>query len=381
MAKYNFDCFHFRGYKPCIEKLTCESCAKYAPWSKKVVIVKLGALGDVARTTPLLHSLKKRDPQTHITWVTKRNAKELLETSKNIDRLVFVDQPDSGGVLRLMAEEFDELFCFDKEDAAIGLASVIKAKKKLGFHMNHFGQMAPLNVGAEYSFDLGLSDELKFHKNSFTYQEMLYDTAEMPRPSPMDNYDFSITDRDRSVVPSVLAQFSDLSRPLIGLNTGSGAVFKTKQWPEEYFKNLASLLISQMGANVLFLGGQDENERNQRLGAAFQKNAVFPGGSFSIRQFSGFLEACDLVVTGDTLAMHLALALGTPIVVLFGSTCDQEIELYGKGEKLVSRPPCAPCYKNDCDQPDYMKCMKETTPEQVFSAVGRVLASSKKSVV
>src|SRR5436305_219001 len=84
--------------------------------------------------------------------------------SARINRLVYVDDPDNGGILRLMAEEFDELHNYDKEDPAIGLATVIKAKKKYGFHMNAQGHMAPINKASEYCFDLGLSDDLKFNE-------------------------------------------------------------------------------------------------------------------------------------------------------------------------------------------------------------------------
>jgi heptosyltransferase-2 len=60
-------------------------------------------------------------------------------------------------------------------------------------------------------------------------------------------------------------------------------------------------------------------------------------------------------------------------VTLFGSTCEQEVDLYGLGQKLVGKPQCAPCYKNECDQPDWMKCMKDITPVRVFRAVSEVL--------
>jgi ADP-heptose:LPS heptosyltransferase len=382
LSKYKYDCLKFRGYKPCAPKKLCATCDEYEPWEQRVVIVKLGALGDVLRTTPILHAFRRKYPRAHITWVTKSNAKDMLETCPRINRLVYVDQSDQGGIMRLLAEEFDELHNYDKEDAAIGLASLIKAKQKFGFHMNSYGQMAPMNQGSEYSFDLGLSDELKFKHNTKTYQEATYECSELSAPKPMDPYDLTLTATDRATAGNVLSQAVGISEPkqnrkeiVIGLNTGSGRVFRTKQWLEEYFAELAVRLHKEMKAKVLLLGGADEDDRNKRLAAKLGNIATYPGCKFSIRQFAGILEQCDLVVTGDTLAMHLSLAVGTKTVTLFGSTCDQEVDMYAMGEKLVARPVCAPCYKNECDLPadEAMKCMKSILPQDVFGSVTRLL--------
>jgi ADP-heptose:LPS heptosyltransferase len=161
------------------------------------------------------------------------------------------------------------------------------------------------------------------------------------------------------------------------LNTGSGHVFKTKQWLEEYFLDLAKILRDKFKAKILLLGGEDEDARNSRLAEKLNGIAVYPGCGFSVREFAGLLETCDAIVTGDTLAMHLALAVGTPPVVLFGSTCDQEVDLYGIGAKIVSRPECSPCYKNECDQSEWMKCMKRIPPQKVLTEINRVLSEGR----
>lgn len=383
MAKYKFDCLKFRGYKPCVAKKVCETCDEYEPWERKIVIVKLGALGDVLRTTPILYAFRRKYPRAHITWVTKKNAKDMLEQTPRINRLVYVDDSDNGGIMRIMAEEFDEMHCYDKEDAAIGLATLIKAKKKYGFYLNPQGQMAPINKGSEYCFDLGMSDDLKFNKNTKTYQEVTYECSELAAPKPMDPYDFNLKEADREAAKFLLKRLrwdtkkGVVRQPIIGLNTGAGRVFRTKQWLEEYFLELAKQLKKKYKARILLLGGEDEDARNKRLASKLKGSAHYPGCGFSIRQFAGVLEQCDLVVTGDTLAMHLSLAVGTPTVVLFGSTCEQEVDLYDNGAKLVSRPACAPCYKNECDKPDWMKCMKDITPVQVYRSVVQVLEQSR----
>lgn len=381
MTKYHFNCLHFKGYKPCRFHKTCENCSDFSPYSKKILIIKLGALGDVMRTTPVLFAFHEKNPNAHITWLTKKNAKEILELSPRIHRLLFVDQLDASALLRLQVEEFDEVHCYDKEDAAIAIASLVKAKKKFGFYMNSFGHMAPINQKSEYSFDLGLSDQLKFFKNQKTYQELTLESSELAIPPAMYPYDFNITDADQESAQFVLKRLKhDQSKvPLIGLNTGSGRVFRTKQWTESGFIELAKMLKKKLKARVLLLGGEDEDARNKRLAEKLKGVAYYPGCNFSIRQFAAIIEACDVLVTGDTLAMHLSLGVKTPPVVLFGSTCAQEVDLYGMGRKILNLPSCAPCYKNECDQPDWMKCMKDISASTVFEAVQDCLFQAKNN--
>ncbi len=95
----------------------------------------------------------------------------------------------------------------------------------------------------------------------------------------------------------------------------------------------------------------------------------------SIRQFQALIGRCDLIVSGDSLGMHLAIAEKRPVVVLFGPTCPQEIELYGRGEKIVSPLACAPCYRAECDRGP--TCMQAIEPETVVAAVKRWLPPSK----
>ena len=94
------------------------------------------------------------------------------------------------------------------------------------------------------------------------------------------------------------------------------------------------------------------------------------GTGHPLSEFAGFVEAMDVVVSSDSLGMHLAIALGKKVVALFGSTCPQEISLYGRGTKLFAGVPCAPCYKQTC--PD-MTCMNEITPERVFEEIVQLL--------
>ena len=159
-------------------------------------------------------------------------------------------------------------------------------------------------------------------------------------------------------------------RPIIGLNTGAGNRFAGKRLPEASYLELIPLFNERLGATVWLLGGKDEMERNARL----QKMSAYPvfnTGSHSIEVFAGIVSACDLIISGDSTAMHIAVAMKVPVVVHFGSTCPAEIELYGRGRKVVAGIDCAPCYKKIC--PIDEQCMKDMNPEVLFRTAWQLL--------
>src|SRR5262249_38716535 len=123
----------------------------------------------------------------------------------------------------------------------------------------------------------------------------------------------------------------DVRRPVIGLNIGAGGRWPLKQWREDRYSELITRLHRRQDGQVLLLGGTSERNRMERLKASSAVRLFDPGCDNSVRHFCALVAHCDVVVTGDTLAMHIALALGKRTVVLFGPTSAAEIELYGLG--------------------------------------------------
>jgi heptosyltransferase-2 len=169
----------------------------------------------------------------------------------------------------------------------------------------------------------------------------------------------------------------NFSRPVIGLNTGAGERWPLKQWREDGYVELFDRLSRRSDAQLLLLGGPSEAARNERLKAQSQVRLFDPGCDNTVRHFAALLDRCDVVVTGDTLAMHLSLALGKRTVVVFGPTSAPEIELYGLGEKVVPDMTCLSCYKTSCDfVPNCMDLISTTMMEE---AVMRQLSISPQA--
>jgi len=367
----HYDCRYFVGHKPCLFKRECEACPHFRSYGKRILIIKLAAIGDVLRTTPLLRGLLKAHPTCHITWVTESKALPMLEGVPGIDRLLPAC-PDTA--LQLQAEVFDELFCLDKEPRATALAMSIRAERKVGFGMSAYGNVMPLNTASEYIFELGINDSLKFRTNTKTYPELVFECAELPYPEPQEYVFPDLSEEIRDAGRRLQDLGAGSGKPKVGLSTGAGDVFATKKWTETGYVQLANQVVERLGATVLLLGGPSEKERNAHIATAAEYPLIDTGTDNSLRRFAGIVGNCDLLVTGDTLAMHIAIGLKVPVVVMLGSTCHQEIELYGRGEKIVSDFDCSPCYLSIC--PKEISCMEAMGSDVVFEAASRLLTES-----
>src|SRR5262249_30248123 len=163
----------------------------------------------------------------------------------------------------------------------------------------------------------------------------------------------------------------DLHKPIVGLNTGAGERWPLKQWREDGYVELMTRLGRQTDVQLVLLGGPTEKERNERLTRAAAVPVFDSGCDNPVRPFAALVDQCHLVVAGDTLAMHIALARGKRTVVLFGPTSSAEIEMYGLGEKVVPNMTCLSCYKTSCDF--VPNCMDLISTDMVEGAVARQL--------
>ncbi len=333
----------------------------------RILVVKLAAIGDVLRTTPLLTGLKRVYPRSHITWVVDKEAYPLLKNNPHIDRLLPFD---FASLLPLGVENFDLVIGLEKEPRGAAIVSRVKAKEKRGFSLGPEGNPFPLNPSSEYAFFLGLSDELKFHQNRKTYPELIFEIANLDYRK--DDYLLFLSPEDSAFAENFARRVGlKKSDRVIGLNTGAGSVFANKAWTEGGYLGLIKQLKEEPGTKVLLLGGPGEQERNRRILKKARGPVIDTGCDNTLGQFAAILNLCDLVVTGDTTAMHLAIGLKKKVIALFGPTCAQEIELYGRGEKVVSSIACAPCYRRNCEVSP--NCMEAITADEVMKKIKDLL--------
>ncbi len=340
----------------------------------KVLIIKLGATGDVLRTTPLLRGLKRTHPKSHITWLTMPESREILASNPLIDTLLVYGHPSLDELSR---QRFDVLICLDKEKEALSLAGSLSAGSRFGFGQDpSTGELIALNPESGYALRLGIDDDLKFRRNTKTYPEIVFEMCCMPYQR--DEYILKVTDEARAHTATLFQALKiGPDATVIGLNTGAGERFANKAWSEEGFCRLIRIIRESGCALPLLLGGPLERERNARIREASGSAVHDAGCDNSLIDFCGIIERCSLIVTGDSTAMHVAVALKVPVVALFGSTAHQEIELYGRGLALHSGIACRPCYRKRCDKET--NCMNTLSAERVHQAVLELLSIARGS--
>jgi len=339
---------------------------------KRILIVKLAAIGDVLRTTPLLSGLKRAHPQSHITWVVDKEAYPLLKNIPIIDRLLTFDY---SSLLPLEIETFDLIIGLEKEPRGAALVSKFRGREKKGFGLGPEGNVFPLNQVSEYAFLLGLSDELKFYQNQKTYPELIFGIAELDYQK--DEYYLILSEEDTAFADRFARRIGlKKGEVVIGLNTGAGDVFANKAWTIEGYLQLIKELKRALKARILLLGGPKEKERNSKILRKAKGGVIDCGCGNTLGQFAAMVKLCDVVVTGDTTALHIAIALKKKVVAIFGPTCAQEIDLYGRGEKIISSLPCAPCYRRSCQVSP--NCMQAIEAKEVMEKIRALLPRAQK---
>jgi len=359
------DCRHFLGEKPCQPGKECPECDDYSPMGTRILIIKMGAGGDVLRTASLLPGLKEKYLVSHITWVTEKQFFPLLVNNHQLDRLLSLD---INTLLPLLTERFDIAICLDKVPEATSLIEQVNAGSKFGFGMDHNGSLRPINKLAEYGYHLGLSDQLKFTQNTKTYPELIYEMCGLAYSG--QRYEITLNEEQTSYAEHIVERSDPERLYRIGLNTGSGPVFATKKWNLDHWLELTRLLHNQLPVSLFLLGGPDERKRNGIMLERCRVPLNDTGTDNSLTEFIAIIASLDMIITSDTLALHIALALGKKVIVLMGPTSATEIDVFGFGCKIVSGFDCSPCYRKDCDlEPN---CMDSIAPKTVSEAVEKL---------
>lgn len=292
----------------------------------KIVIIKLGALGDVVRTLPIAEAIKKKYPNTEITWITKKNALELFEGNNNIDKSFAIPYKTS--------EVFDILYNFDIEKEATSLAETLIADKKYGFYADGAYPMA-FNLGAEYYLNTLFDDELK-KSNRKTYQQMMFDAAELAYNKEMPK--INLNNENLEYAKNFLKENNLRGKRLIGLHIGSSPRWPSKAWSNDRIKEFA-MKINKKGHQLLLLAGPDDIEKQKTILQDLKKQytPIITNNPYnSLKEFSALVNLCEKIICSDSLALHISLAMKKPTIGLFFCTTPHEVEDYGLLTKIVS---------------------------------------------
>jgi heptosyltransferase-2 len=307
--------------------------------AKKVLIIKLGycetlvneqgftpSLGDVFRHTVLLH----RYARDHVTWLTTESAMPLLQDNPYIAELLAYNDET---VSALLASEFDEIVCIEKSAKICQLASCIKARVRFGFGWEQ--QKMHVHPLAQSTVDIANGKDHFLPIQALLYQMVGdywrgegYVLGYKPRYRPA--YD-------------------------VGLNYRVGSKWPTKNWPISSWMKLEKM-YEREGLTVSWQEGQSD-----------------------LFQYMDWIHASRMIITCDSLGMHLGLAMNRATVGLFGASPSAGIYMYGIGEIVKANGACAeaPCMRDSCSKGGL--CMAQISPETVFKTSMHLLASRTRS--
>ncbi len=374
LSQLRSDCTHFSGYRPCHRGCECEDCGDYEAAGPNILILKLYQLGNIVKTTPVLHALKKLYPNCRITWMASAAGCELLANTRLIDQLLTDNAHD---LLYCQQLKWDLILSLEANRQGAAMATSLQADRKLGFGLNEQGRLWPLGPQSEPLYSFNLSNELRFHTNQKVVHELYFDLLEVLYEG--EEYVINPSEQDHAYADHLMRSLGLTEgvegAPIIGLNTGGNAArFETKQWTIDGFVQLARLLHQRLGAKVVLLGGPAEIARNSEILSRTRGYAVDSGCDHTILQFCAFLSKLDCVVSGDSFGLQAAVAMKTPVVGIFGPTPPQEIAIVGRGTKVTTDLDCSPCYIRSATAcPRGADCMERVTPEAVYAATAAVL--------
>jgi heptosyltransferase II len=339
-------CRFFNGYKPCGKANSCDRtiCTSYSSVDERILIIHLEALGAVLRSTSLIPAIRRKFPRAHITWVTKRPAQDLL-TGIGIDRLITAD------FFQVAALKFDFVFVIDKSLEASGILALTRATEVRGFRADAVtGAILPANPEAHELWELGLDDHRKFFVNKKSEQRLVHEALGLGEYL-RDEYQAILSSSELATAQARRRDWSPSGGPLIGLNTGCAAVLPAKKLSIEGHRALIARIAGDPAlkhAAIVLLGGPEDTERNRLI--AKDLPVIQSPTQSGLRDGFASIAACDAVVSGDSLGMHMSIALKKWTVAWFGPTCAHEIDLYGRGVKVQTSATCSPCWKRVCEQ-------------------------------
>lgn len=349
---YKADCLHFRGDLPCKPhkeyNVKCENCDYYRQTNKRILIIKLGAIGDVIRTTPLLEKINVEYPNSEIWWLTQypdilpKTINKILPL--NLESILFIENT-----------EFDIVYSLDKDLPAVSVAKKVISKEKHGFILEN-GKPAPINELAQHKFNTGLFDDVN-KANQKSYLEEIFEIC---------GWKFEYQEYQINLESNRVFEFENNGKKIIGLNTGCGDRWVSRLWPDEYWIDLIGKL-QNAGYYPLLLGGKQEDEKNKYFA---EKTGAYYPGNFSLKDFIALVNHTDLVVSAVTMGMHLATALKKPLILMNNIFNKYEFELYGRGEIVEPKSSCECFFSAQCMNKEYF-CLDSLTPDMIFEAVQR----------
>jgi len=336
-----------------------------------ILIVKLSAIGDVIHTLPALAALRRCYPQAHISWVVEEAASDLLADHPMLDRVLVSRRKrwlrdiregrDRASVLReirgflrtLRDRPYDLVIDFHGLFKSAVLVWLSGGKRRLGYDS--------LQEGSGLALNERVPEDMGKHAVDRYLDLPRHLGCDTSRPE----FPIALQEAHFARVAELLTAFTvDTSRGFVAVSPV--AYWETKLWDDSKFAALCDRIVRELGLPVVFTGESPEGPI-ERIRSFMQAPSASAAGKTSLRELAALYRKASVLLTTDSGPMHLAAAVGTPVVALFGPTSPERTGPYGVGHTVIRRGmDCSPCFRKTCETGE---CMKMIGIDEVFEAV------------
>jgi heptosyltransferase I len=345
-----------------------------------ILIVKTSAIGDVIHTLPALHALRRHYPAAQIDWLIEEAAAGIVEGHPALDRLLVSKRKRwaramghgprrlqawrelRGFIRELRATRYDLLIDFQGLLKSGIFVAASRAARKVGFGrgMDH----------AEASY-LFLNERIPpVDMNIHAVRRELMLLAAIGIKTDEVVFDVPLSQEHFKQINTLLLA-RGVADPARVVPINPQATWPTKLWDNGKFAQVGDWLAGQ-GLSVVFTGGSGDRPAIDDIIGRMRQPAVSLAGDTTLKTLAALYQQAPLVISTDTGPMHIAAAVGTPVVAIFGATAPWRTGPYGERHQVVRLdPPCSPCLKRECG---HRRCMTELGADLVISAASRLLS-------
>jgi lipopolysaccharide heptosyltransferase II len=336
---------------------------------KKILVIKLGAMGDLILIVPSLRMLRERFPEAEISLLVDRKLAGLVSTCPYLNEVIPVDRERLSNLAflfklakKIRTEGYDLSVDFQNSKWTHLLAFIAGISERYGFSRGRFGFL--LNR-PDHTYEV--SDSPVKHQCRILKKLGVRSMREELELWP---------ERDAEIKMEEIffADTGDSGRKAVGLVVGSSPKWPTKRWPAGSFRMLAERLIHECGCRIVLIGSRHDAELGKHFEGFPAGDVLNMLGETSYQELVSLFKRLDVVVTGDTAPLHVAAAMKTKIVGLFGPTDPKRHMPPAEGAVVLQRGlSCSPCYSGTCRMEDPLLCLTQISVDEVFEAVRRQL--------
>ncbi|MBU0628895.1 MAG: hypothetical protein KKC75_06915 [Nanoarchaeota archaeon] len=337
----------------------------------KILIIKLAATGDVLRTTSILPGLKEKYPDSKIFWLTEEYSSELLKSNPLIGSILIANNKED--IQELNKESYNLVINLEDNEESCRIVESLNKETLVGAFLKN--NKIVYTKDSSPWFDMGLTsvfgkekaDQLK-KENKKTYQDIICNILNIKNSRPIlkltkEGTEFSETFADKHNIKE--------DSLVIGLNTSAGKRWQLKKLSEKKTIELAENLSKIPNVKLLLFGGPEEKERNKRIKDLLKQKIIDTGCDNSLKEFAALINLCSILITSDSLALNIGIALSKKVIAFFGPTSAAEIDLYGNGIKITPKMDCITCYKKECNL--NLNCMEKIAIDDFTNAVSKLM--------